>query len=271
MAIHPTAVISADAVIGENVEIGPYAVIEHDVKIGDGCFIDSHAQIGHHTTIGPRCRIYHGALVGIDPQDHRFDPSVPASTTIGADTTLREYVTVHRSPFENGETRVGDHTLLMAFVHIGHDCRIGNYVTIANGTNVAGHVVVQDGVVFSANVLVHQFCRIGALAMIGPTSMVVQDVPPFCMLADGNCIVGANVIGMRRNNMGTDERTAVRHAIRTYFNSGINGTAALKELREGEPLPAVLKFVEFIEQSSRGIMSGAPDNARKKLDEEQEK
>lgn len=257
MSIHPTAIISPDAKIGENVEIGPYAVIEHDVVIGDGCYIDSHAQIGHHTTIGERCRIYHGALIGIDPQDHRFNVKTMASTEIGSDTTLREYVTVHRSPFEGGCTRVGNHTLLMAFVHIGHDCQIGNYVTIANCANVAGHVVVNDGAVFSANVLVHQFCRIGELAMIGPTCKVTQDVPPFCMLADGDVIVGANVVAMRRNNISSEERMAIRHAIRTYFTPGTNGTILLKKLRDGNPTEYVLKFIEFIEQSSRGIMSGA--------------
>ena len=30
--IHPTAIVSPDAQIGKNVEIGPYAVIEDNVK-----------------------------------------------------------------------------------------------------------------------------------------------------------------------------------------------------------------------------------------------
>ena len=66
MAIHPTAVVSPNAEIGKNVEIGPYAVIDDDVRIGDDCFIDAHVKIGQYTTIGPRCRIYFGAFVGAD-------------------------------------------------------------------------------------------------------------------------------------------------------------------------------------------------------------
>ena len=31
MAIHPTAIVSPNAEIGKNVEIGPYTVIEDDV------------------------------------------------------------------------------------------------------------------------------------------------------------------------------------------------------------------------------------------------
>ena len=61
MAIHPTAIVSPKAEIGNNVEIGPYTVIEDDVKIGDDCYIDAHVKIGQYTTIGPRCRIYFGA------------------------------------------------------------------------------------------------------------------------------------------------------------------------------------------------------------------
>ena len=64
MAIHPTAVVSPNAEIGKNVEIGPYAIIDDDVRIGDDCFIDAHVKIGQYTTIGPRCRIYFGAFVG---------------------------------------------------------------------------------------------------------------------------------------------------------------------------------------------------------------
>ena len=45
MAIHPTAVVSPKAEIGNNVEIGPYTVIEDDVKIGDDCYIDAHVKI----------------------------------------------------------------------------------------------------------------------------------------------------------------------------------------------------------------------------------
>ena len=112
MAIHPTAVIAPSARIGRDVHIGPYSVIGEDTVIGDDCWIDAHVKISDQTTLGPRCRVYFGALIGEEPQDHRFRPGTRASTVIGAETTLREYVTIHRSPFEGGTTSVGDRTLL---------------------------------------------------------------------------------------------------------------------------------------------------------------
>ena len=217
MAIHPTAVVSPNAEIGKNVEIGPYAIIDDDVRIGDDCFIDAHVKIGQYTTIGPRCRIYFGAFVGAEPQDHRFYKGIQSYTEIGSDTVIREYVTIHRPPFEFLKTTIGNHVLLMAFVHLGHDVIIGDRVTIANNTALSGHVQVGPGAVISGFVLVHQFCRIGSLAMIGPTARIGQDIPPFCMLRETNFITGPNTIGLRRAGMSNEQRLAIRKAIRTFF------------------------------------------------------
>ncbi len=259
MAIHPTAVVSPNAEIGKNVEIGPYAVIDDDVRIGDDCFIDAHVKIGQYTTIGPRCRIYFGAFVGAEPQDHRFYKGIQSYTEIGSDTVIREYVTIHRPPFEFLKTTIGNHVLLMAFVHIGHDVIIGDRVTIANNTALSGHVQGGQGAVFSGCVLVHQFCRIGALAMVGPGAHVGQDIPPFCMLRESNVITGPNTIGLRRAGMSNEQRLAIRRAIRTFFFEGLNAKNALEQIERGENvLPEVHMFVNFIKESHRGIMPGNP-------------
>ena len=268
MAIHPTAVIYPGAVIGKDVEIGPYSVVESDCVIGDNCWIDAHVKVARYTTVGSGTRIYYGALVGTEPQDHRFKPGLRSFTQIGKNAVIREYVTIHRSPFEDKVTRVGDGTLLMAFVHIGHDAQIGNYVTIANQTAVSGHVVIEDGAVLSGYVLIHQFCRIGRLAMIGGRTILTQDVPPYCMLAENCRVCGPNVVGMRRAGMESETRMAIRRAIKIYFFKGLNGSNALTEI-ESEPIPVeVQHFVEFIRDSERGIMAGESELAAFLLDEE---
>ncbi len=258
MAIHPTAVIDPSARLGRDVEIGPYAVIEGDTEIGDNCFIDSFAKIARYTSVGADSRIYMGAYIGAEPQDHRFKPGIESRTIIGSGCTLREYVTIHRSPFERGITEVGDGTLLMAFVHVGHDARIGRFVTVANQTGISGHVVIEDQAVLSACILIHQFCRIGRLAMIGARAILNRDVPPFALLAENECIHGANIIGLRRAGIPEANRTAIREAIRTYFFRGLNGINALKEIESGNPLPEIRHFADFIRQSTRGMMPGDP-------------
>jgi len=257
--IHPTAVISPDAVIGTGVTVGAYSVIENDCIIGDNCVIDAHVKIAAHTTIGQGSRIYFGAVVGDDPQDHRFKPGTIAHTRIGEFVTIREYVTIHRSPFENGITEVGDRTLLMAFVHVGHDARIGKNVTVANNSVFAGHVSVDDGAVVSAYVLVHQFCRIGKLAMIGGRTLVRQDVPDFCMLAEDNTVCGMNVVGLRRAGFDENRRLKIKQLLKVYFFRGLNSAKALEKIAEEFPgNPDAAAFAAFITGSKRGIMPGTP-------------
>lgn len=257
--IHPTAVVSPKAEIGKNVEIGPYAVIEDDVKIGDDCYIDAHVKICQYTTVGARCRIYFGALVGAEPQDHRFYRGLCSYCEIGSDTVIREYVTIHRPPFEFLKTVVGNHVLLMAFVHVAHDVCIADRVTIANHTNISGHVQIGEGAVLSGYILIHQFCRIGSLAMIAPTCLISQDIPPFCMLRETNFITGPNTIGLRRAGFSNESRLAIRRAIKTFFFEGLNAKNALDEIEHsGNVLPEVHAFVNFIKESKRGIMPGNP-------------
>ena len=257
--IHPTAVIDPSVKLGKNVRIGAYTVIQGDCEIGDDCWIDDNVKIGRWTTIGARSRIYFGALVGDDPQDHRFKEGVRAYTRIGCDTTIREYVTIHRSPFEEQTTSVGDGTLLMAFVHVGHDARIGSHVTAANHTSFSGHVVVEDGAVLSGFVLIHQFCRIGAIAMIGGRTIIRQDIPPFCMLAENEHICGPNVVGLRRNGYDSDQRLVIRRIIKDYFFKQLNSSNALDKIMREYPDSAEARhFVDFIRSTERGIMPGDP-------------
>ncbi len=260
MDIHPTAVIAPSSHIGNGVHIGPYSFIGEETVIGDDCWIDAHVKIADRTTLGSRCRVYFGALIGEEPQDHRFRPGTKANTVIGSDTTLREYVTIHRSPFEGGTTIVGNGTLLMAFVHIGHDARIGNNVTVANQTAVSGHVIIEDNAVLSGYILIHQFCRIGALAMVGARTIVRQDIPPYCMLAENGCICGPNTVGLRRGGYNSDQRLALRKAIKTFFFHGLNVANALTVIENmPEKLPELEHFVKFIRATERGIMPGDPE------------
>ena len=56
--IHPTAVISAGAKLGQNVSVGAYTVIEDGVTIGDNTVIFPQCYIGKDVSIGKNCFIY---------------------------------------------------------------------------------------------------------------------------------------------------------------------------------------------------------------------
>lgn len=257
MAIHPTAIVSPMAEIGQNVEIGPYTVIASDVKIGDNCFIDAHVKICRYTIIGPGCRLYFGAVIGEEPQDHRFKDGTVSFTEIGSGTIIREYVTIHRPPMEGRKTVIGNNVLLMGFVHVAHDVLIEDNVTIANHTALTGHVQIGKGAVLSGYLKIHQFCRIGSLSMTGADMIITQDIPPFCLL-DGNHIYGPNIIGLRRAGFSSERRAAIRKAIKTYFFSGLNAKNAIASIESSALTEEVKEFVEFIKATHRGIMPGNP-------------
>lgn len=258
--IHPMSCVSPSAKIGENVRIDAFAVVDDDTVIGDNCHIHSHVKIARYTTLGKNCRVYMGALVGEEPQDHRCDPGTVSYTEVGDNVVIREYVTIHRPPFEGLKTVIGNHCLLMAFVHIAHDVKLEDHVTIANLTALSGHIEVGRGAVLSGYIVMHQFCRIGALAMLSPLGGYRQDVPPFVITNEKGAIVGANIVGLKRAGFPVTVRTAVNRAIKHYFFSGMNKTEALDLIMsEDGTIPEIIYFVNFIRESKRGIMPSVND------------
>lgn len=65
IAIHPTAVVSPSAKIGEGTVIMPGAIINADVIIGKHCIINTGASVDHECVIGDYCHIApHATLCG---------------------------------------------------------------------------------------------------------------------------------------------------------------------------------------------------------------
>ena len=252
--IHDTAIIGKNAQLGERVTVGPYTVIDDHAVIGDDCRIGPRVTITGHTTIGKGTNVHSGAVIGDEPQDHGYRGEV-SYTQIGRRCVLREYVTIHRGAAAESTTVIGDDVMIMGLAHVGHNCRIGSHVNIANATLLAGHVEIEDRAFLSARIMVHQFVRLGTLAMIGGGAIVAQDVPPYC-LVPRQLVRGPNTVGLKRAGLSADTRQAVKHAIKLYFFSGLNGTEALAAIREQHGASAeVAHFADFIEASRRGVLS----------------
>lgn len=255
MAVHPTAVIAAGAELAADVEVGPYAVIGPAVRIGGGTRVGPHVVIEGRTTIGERNCIFQFASLGAIPQDLKYHGE-PARLVVGSDNQIREFTTMHIGTVGGGSvTSVGDHNLFMNFSHVAHDCHIGNHVVFANGATLAGHVTVDDYVIVGGLAAVHQFVRLGESSMLGGGAMVVQDVPPFCVVqGDRAGLVGLNVEGMRRRRFADEDVRALRGAYRTLFRSGLRLPEAVRKVREEqEPGEVVERLLAFVEASTRGL------------------
>ena len=251
--IHPTAIISPEVEIGDNVEIGPYAIIEGKIKIGDNCKIFPFAHIQGYTEIGENTKIFTGAIIGSIPQDLKYKGDI-TYLKIGKNNTIREYVTINPGTSAGEETIIGDNNLIMAYAHIAHNCKVGNNVIIANSGTLAGHVEIDDYAIIGGLVGIHQFCRIGKHSIIGGCSKVVMDIIPFIM-ADGHPArpYGLNIIGLKRRNFSEEKIKILNEAYKIIFKSGLNTSQALKKLEEMNDCEEVKDIIEFIKSSKRGI------------------
>jgi len=87
--IHPTAIISPDAQLGSDIEIGPYCVIEANVILGDRCKLHSHVVIHGHSQLGTDNEFFPFAAIGTKSQDLKY-LGEPTALVIGDHNVFRE-------------------------------------------------------------------------------------------------------------------------------------------------------------------------------------
>ncbi|MFP4687027.1 MAG: acyl-ACP--UDP-N-acetylglucosamine O-acyltransferase [bacterium] len=252
--IHKTAVIEDGAELDSNVSVGPYSIVSSKTRIGAGTEVGPHVLIEGNVEIGSGNVIRNGAVIGTPPQDWSYKGN-DTGVKIGNDNVLREYITINRSTTEGSPTEIGDENMIMAYCHVAHDCSIGCGNALANGVTLAGHVKVHDHVMMGGLTPVHQFVTIGSYAMVGGLSRLNKDVPPYVRIAGNPAkIFDLNVIGLRRNNFSDETRRVLKKAYKIVFRSKNNTSQALKQIRSELPeLAEIKQFVEFIENSERGI------------------
>ncbi len=170
--------------------IHPNAIIEPGARLGADCEIMAGAIITRHAVLGDRVVVHPGAVVGGDPQYLKFDRRTPTFVHVGADSVIREHVTLNRSIHEGRATVVGARCFLMAASHAGHDCTLADDVVLANNTMLAGHVEVGAFTFVGGGAGVHQFTRIGESVMVGGLARVTRDLAPFTIVAERDEVGG---------------------------------------------------------------------------------
>ena len=181
--IHPTAVISEDAQIGENVYLGPHVVISSGVHIGDNskifanCTIYEDSRVGnntviyanvslyHHSIIGNECIIHSGTVIGSDGFGHAPLPDktyikIPqiGNVVIGDNVEIGSNCSIDRANM--GSTIIGD------------GCRIDNLIQIAHGVEVGKHTVIAAQAGISGSTKVGEHCVIaGQVGIVGHISI----------------------------------------------------------------------------------------------------
>lgn len=258
--IHPTAIVDPSACIADNVQIGPYCIVGPDVSLGEGSVLGPHCVIDGHTRIGQNNTFYRFCSVGGMPQDKKYAGEA-TRLEIGDNNMFREYVTLNTGTVQDvGVTRIGSNNWVMAYVHVAHDCQIGSHTILANGVQMGGHVHVGDWAIVGGLAAVHQFGKVGAHAMVGGSSALHMDVPPFVMGSGNPCVpVGINVEGLKRRGFAPESIAALRDAYKTLYRRGLTLEQARLQLLESQAAEPLAKDVlqtllDFLATSARGII-----------------
>jgi UDP-3-O-[3-hydroxymyristoyl] glucosamine N-acyltransferase len=194
--IHPSAIVGAQADIGEGVSIGPAAVVGDFAHIGAGTHIEAGAVIGKHVRVGRFCRIYPrvvvypetkignhvvvhaGAVLGSDGFGYVRDPKSGAYTqfpqqgtlVIEDDVEIGANSTVDRGAL--GETRIRRGTKIDNLVHVGHNCDVGEDVILVALTGISGSSTIGRGAILAGQVGIGDHAHVGPGVILGGQSGV---------------------------------------------------------------------------------------------------
>ncbi|MDA7980089.1 MAG: acyl-ACP--UDP-N-acetylglucosamine O-acyltransferase [Pirellulales bacterium] len=251
--VHPLSYVSPDAELGAGTTVGPFAVIEENVQTGPNCSIHAHAVLKRGIQLGADNIVGEYAVLGGEPQ-HIVPPEMTGGLTIGHRNVFREHVTIHRAMRAGAETVIGDGNLLMVNAHVAHDCLLESQIILANNVMLAGHVEVQSRAYLGGAVGVHQFCRVGTLAMIGGQARVTKDVPPYVTVdGDSSCIVGLNLVGLRRGGFSVEELGELKDAYRFIYRSGLLWSDLQEQMRQRFTSTCTSAFSKFFAVGNRGF------------------
>ncbi len=255
--IHPTAIVSPQAELGKDVEVGPYCTIGPKVKIGDGTRLISHVVVDGKTTIGCGNVFFPFSVIGGVPQDLKYN-SEETELLVGDHNTIRESVTLNLGTVQGGgKTILGNHNLLMAYTHLGHDSIVGNHCILANSVAIAGHVIIDDYATIGGLSGVTQFVHVGAHVYVGAGAMIDKDAPPFAVLVGARpCEVkGANLVGLRRKGFKNDAISALNESLKIWKQSELQKEECLQKIEtEFDRFDEVKTLVEFIRKSKNGCL-----------------
>jgi len=202
MGIHPNAIVSKKANIGQNVTIGQFSTIYDNVTIGDNSVIEGYTELGVSNTFSEREQLYIGENSYIRSHSIFYEGSkFDAGLVTGHRVTVREKTfagkNLHIGTLSDiqGHCTIGDYVRFHSNVHIGQKSKIGSYVWIfpyvvlTNDphppSNVLQGVTVEDFAVISTMSVVLPNITIRTGCLIGANSMLSINTEPY-MLYSGN-------------------------------------------------------------------------------------
>ena len=208
---HPSALVSMNAKIEEDVELGPFTVVRAGANIGKGCILHTGVVVGRGCRLGRECIFYPGVVlypgaqigdrvilhagvvVGGDGFGYVSDgqrqlkfPQV-GSVVLEDDVEVGCNTTIDRGSL--GTTRICAGAKIDNLVQIAHNVEIGKNVVVASQTGISGSTIIEDDAVIGGQVGFGDHARVQKGAVIGSKAGVL----PGKIVRSGNVYWGVPV------------------------------------------------------------------------------
>jgi acetyltransferase-like isoleucine patch superfamily enzyme len=250
-SIHPTALVSPQARIGESVSIGAFTIVHDNVEIGDHTVIESHCEIGYPNRNAEGQPLKIGANSLIRSHSIFYEGSV-----FGDELTTGHRVSVREKTFAGrnlqigtlgdiqGHCEIGDYTKFHSNVHIGQHSRIGSYVWIfpyvvlTNDphppSNLLLGVTIGDYAAIATMSVILPGVTVGSGALVGAHSSVSRDVAADTVVAGvpAKFICATSAIQLR------DGSGQSAYPWRRHFHRGYSEADVARWIEEFTPKPA---------------------------------
>lgn len=145
-SIHPSAVISNDAILGENVSIGANVVIGPNCSIGNNVIIKSNCSIVQDVQISESTIIHNGSVLGSDgfgyapTKNGYIKIEQIGALIIGSNVEIGACCSIDRGAIS--DTEIHDGVKLDNQIQIAHNVIIGKNSAIAASSAIAGSTVI---------------------------------------------------------------------------------------------------------------------------------
>lgn len=152
--IDSTAIVSPNAIIGDNVKIGAYTIIYDNVIIRDN------VEIGEH------------CIIGGEPESVTFFGQKSKGVLIDEGTKITKQVTIDAGTIT--QTYIGKYCLLLKNAHVGHDSYLCDEVQLRCNVIIGGHCEIGYKTMFGLGAICHQRLQIPEMCVFGMGAIITK-------------------------------------------------------------------------------------------------
>ena len=193
--IHPSAVISETAKLGDLLFVGAFVCIGDNSSIGSGTQFRAGSKVGDNVSIGKNCILHpntfvedgctignnvilhSGVVIGADGFGYVRDQSEYVKFPQIGTVIIEDNVEIGANSCVDrgalGETRIGEGTKIDNLVQIAHNVQVGKRVVIAAQTGISGSTVIEDDCVIGGQVGMGDHAVVKSGAIIGSQAGVL--------------------------------------------------------------------------------------------------